>query len=399
VEGAAELSAGRPGQPRVTYVLRQKRYPCLRSIPNATLTLRYTAVVIDNPENVRGASLNNRVTWNWVGGQLIESAADVILVEPTLTLAKDAAPRTVPPGGVVTFTLTIANVAPPSDSPAFDLVLTDTVPVGMTYVPGSLAATGGGALDVSALPALRVTWPALGLGDTVSASFQATMGALPAGTRIRNDGFLAWSTLPGDVSVPQSSFNVLSTERLYDPPINANVVVAIPSLPATGFAPDKVTILPAAPAEAAYADLGAMLLEIPALKLSLPIVGVPAGKAGWDLTWLWDQAGYLEGTAYPTHRGNSALTAHVVLSDGTPGPFARLQDLRWGDRVLVRAYGQVFTYEVRTVARVNAGDLRPLSHKDQPWLTLITCHTYDEADGRYLHRMVVQAVLVEVTDG
>jgi LPXTG-site transpeptidase (sortase) family protein len=365
---------------------------------SATLTLRYTAVVLDNPENVRGLSLNNRVTWNWVGGQLIASAADVVLVEPTLTLAKDAVPRTVPPGGVVTFTLTIANVAPPSDSPAFDLVLTDTVPVGMTYVPGSLTASGGGTVDASAAPALTVTWPALGLGDTVTASFQATMGALPAGTRIRNDGFLAWSTLPGDVSAPQSPFNVLSTERIYDPPINANVVVAIPSLPATGFAPDRVSSLPAAPAEAPYANLGAMLLEIPALKVSLPIVGVPAGKAGWDLTWLWDQAGYLEGTAYPTHRGNSALTAHVVLSDGTPGPFARLQDLRWGDRVLVRAYGQVYTYEVRTVARVNAGDLRPLSHKDQPWLTLITCHTYDEAGGRYLHRIVVQAVLMDVTD-
>ena len=88
-----------------------------------------------------------------------------------------------------------------------------------------------------------------------------------------------------------------------------------------------------------------------------------------------------------------------MLSDGTPGPFARLQDLGWGDRIIVRAYGQVYLYEVRTVARVNAGDLRSLGHKDQPWLTLITCHTYDEAGGRYLHRMVVQAVLVEVADG
>ena len=59
---------------------------------NATLTLRYTAVVIDNPENVRGVSLNNRVTWNWVGGQLIDSADDVVLVEPTLTLGEGRRP-------------------------------------------------------------------------------------------------------------------------------------------------------------------------------------------------------------------------------------------------------------------------------------------------------------------
>ena len=86
------------------------------------------------------------------------------------------------------------------------------------------------------------------------------------------------------------------------------------------------------------------------------------------------------------------------MPNGRPGPFARLKDLRWGDRILVRAYGQEYTYEVRTVARVNAGDLRSLAHKEQPWLTLVTCHTYDEANGRYLHRWVVQAVLISVTE-
>jgi hypothetical protein len=78
---------------------------------NATLTLRYTAVVIDSPENIRGVRLDNNVTWDWVGGQLIEGASEVVVVEPTLTLEKDADPRTVPPGGVVTFTLTIERFA------------------------------------------------------------------------------------------------------------------------------------------------------------------------------------------------------------------------------------------------------------------------------------------------
>ncbi len=116
------------------------------------------------------------------------------------------------------------------------------------------------------------------------------------------------------------------------------------------------------------------------------------------MTWLGAQAGYLEGTAYPTHRGNSALTAHVTLPNGRPGPFAALGELRWGDRVVVHAYGMQYVYEVRTVARVTAGDLRLLGHKDQAWLTLITCRTYDEASGKYLHRIVVQAVLIEVAE-
>jgi len=67
--------------------------------------------------------------------------------------------------------------------------------------------------------------------------------------------------------------------------------------------------------------------------------------------------------------------------------------------VVVHAYGQHYVYEVRSVTRVNGGDLRPLGHKDQSWLTLITCRTYDDASGRYLHRLVVQAVLVEVAEG
>jgi LPXTG-site transpeptidase (sortase) family protein len=332
-----------------------------------------------------------------LGRRAADRGPEVVIVEPTLTLEKDADPRTVPPGGVVTFTLTIENESPPSDSPAFDLELTDTVPVGMTYVVGSLTASGG-TVDVSALPLLRVTWPVLGLDETLTVSFQTTVGTLPAGTQIRNDAYLTWSTLPGDISTPQSTFNSLSTERLYDPPINANVVVAIPSLPATGFPPDRVTDLPPAPAGRPFADLGGLVLDIPALQQSLPIVGVPSGVEGWDLTWLADQAGYLEGTAFPTHRGNSALTAHVTLPDGRPGPFAALGDLHWGDRVVVHAFEQLFVYQVRTVARVSATDLRPLGHKDQAWLTLITCRTYDEAGGRYLHRMIVQAVLVEVVE-
>ncbi|MCJ7512385.1 MAG: sortase, partial [Anaerolineales bacterium] len=363
----------------------------------ATLTLIYEAVVIDNPGNVRGVNLNNGVTWTWVGGQLIESAPDVSVVEPTLTLAKDATPRSVPPGGLVTFTVTVNHPAPPSNSPAFDLELTDTVPLGMTYVPGSLTASPGGTIDDTAAPSLRVTWPVLDLNDSVTATFQATMGQLPAGTRIRNDAYLSWSTLPLDFSAPQSIYNVLSTERVYDPPINANVVVAIPALPGTGYAPGRVTELPSAPSSQPYEDLGDLVLEIPSLGVRVPIVGVPSGDEGWDLTWLWNQAGHLEGTAYPGWDGNSALTAHVYRPDGRPGPFVRLDELGWDDPVIVHANGQRYEYRVRQVERVVPGNLSALRHESQPWLTLLTCQGYDEIQDKYLWRLAVRAVLVDVS--
>jgi LPXTG-site transpeptidase (sortase) family protein len=234
--------------------------------------------------------------------------------------------------------------------------------------------------------------------------FQATMGNLGPGDGVTNTARLEWTSLPDDEpqSLNLSSYNTLAAERRYDPAtgvdlygVTADVTVRVPRLPETGFAPGRVTQLEG---ESRLADMGDLTLEIPALAISIPIVGVPADEEGWDLTWLAAQAGYLEGTAYPTHRGNSALTAHVTLPSGRPGPFAKLADLHWGDRVIVHAYGLRYDYEVRTIARVTAGDLRPLGHKDQSWLTLITCRTYDKATGKYLHRIAVQAVLTEVAE-
>jgi len=373
---------------------------------SATLTIDYTVVVLDSAANMRGGTMANAVVLEWTGGALTETAPDVTLVEPTLTLTKTAAPTSGPPGTPITFTLTIGQAAA-SDSAAFDLLLEDVVPVGLTYIPGSLTVSGGPlyTTDETGAPTLLVRWDGFGLGETATIQFQATLGNLGAGNGVTNTARLEWTSLPDNppASLNLSSYNTLATERRYDPAngvdlygVTASASVTVPRLPDTGFAPDRITPLHG---PNHLMDLGDLRLEIPALGIGIPITGVPAGPEGWDLTWLAGQAGYLEGTAYPTHSGNSALTAHVTLPNGRPGPFARLGDLRWGDRVVVHAYGKQYVYEVRSVVRVNGGDLRPLGHKDQAWLTLITCRTYDEAAGRYLHRLVVQAVLVDVADG
>lgn len=121
---------------------------------------------------------------------------------------------------------------------------------------------------------------------------------------------------------------------------------------------------------------------------------MPQAAGTWDLTWLSDQAGWLEGTAFPTWSGNSAITGHVSLANGLPGPFENLQKLKWDDQVIIHAYGQKFIYQVRWLQFVRPDDMSVLAHKDQAWVTLLTCKDYDQVSGAYRLRTAVQAVLV-----
>lgn len=174
------------------------------------------------------------------------------------------------------------------------------------------------------------------------------------------------------------------------------VQAQVDELPATGFSPGRTTSLPAQPLQAAYTSTGDLTLEIPKLGVSLPVVGVPRGPTGWDVTWLNGQAGYLYGSAYPTWAGNSVITAHVWDASNQPGPFARLRELAYGDRVLIHAWGDVYTFEVRSNYVVVPTQRYPLKAESYPWLTLLTCEGYDTSQNAYLFRRAVQAVLVDV---
>jgi LPXTG-site transpeptidase (sortase) family protein len=166
-------------------------------------------------------------------------------------------------------------------------------------------------------------------------------------------------------------------------------------IPVTGFAPNVRTHLEQQPASKAYQSTD-LSVEIPSLGIKSTIVGVPAMLDGsdWDLSWLGSKTGYLAGTAFPTWNGNSVLTGHAVLADGTPGPFARLASLKWGDQVIIHAYGKDFTYEVRANDVVRPNDLSVFRHEERPWITLITCHNYDAKTNTYLQRIAVRAVMV-----
>ena len=115
------------------------------------------------------------------------------------------------------------------------------------------------------------------------------------------------------------------------------------------------------------------------------------------MSWLGASAGYLYGTAFPTWVGNSVLTAHVWNADNTAGPFAYLNQLWYGDKVIVHAWGGTYVYEVRSVLQVSPGNVSAMmKHQELPWVTLVTCRGYDVASNSYKYRVLVRAVLVEV---
>ncbi len=372
------------------------------------ITLQYRVVVLDVIENQETTTdLNNSVDLDWSAGPLhTVSTTPVDVVESDLLLSKTADEDVALPGAVITFTLTIEHSGI-STADAYDVILEDIVPDGLEYVPGSLVHVSGIApttLDDTLAPTLRVTWadfPRIP-GESVI-QFQARLENIPPGSSVTNDASLEWSSLPGDVSEAQSIHNITSTERRYDPlslvdvyGVTANFSITRPALPATGFAPGVVTDLPPQTLQSRYASLGDLWLEIPALGVKIPIVGVPLDTNGWDLTWLGDQAGYLEGTAFPASVGNSGLTGHVYLANGQPGPFVNLHTLHWGQSVIVHFNGSKYIYKVQTVRRVWPYDLSALKHAEVPTLTLITCQGYNEADGSYRYRIAVQAVLVDI---
>jgi len=170
-------------------------------------------------------------------------------------------------------------------------------------------------------------------------------------------------------------------------------------IPVTGFAPDTFTRLPVQPVEKAYSSYNGLILEIPRLKVKVEIVGIPVSNKTWDVSWLGNNAGYLEGSAFPTMLGNSVLTAHVWDAYNQPGTFYGLKDLVYGDKVLIRAWGKVYTYEVRSRARVYPNSIGTIMrHERLSWLTLVTCEDYNDKAEKYNFRRIVRAVLVSVTD-
>ncbi len=373
------------------------------------LTITYEAVVLDNSANLNGTLLTNSVEFTSSSGPLTpdDPSPTLTVVEPRLSILKTVDQNFVNIGSVITYTLTI-NHTGASLTPAFDTLVHDTLPAdllllsvncGLSSVAPTSCMGNAGTGDVD------VVWNTFPLAATGVIEIQARVLSFPVIGQIVNTANVEWTSLPGPVPGPLSPYNTLSSERWYDPGGSVvNDYGATASLPIflatqlkTGFAPGRFTFIGPIPS-ANYYTPGNLELDIPSLKLEEVIVGVPTSSTGWDLTWLWNKVGWLEGTAYPTWLGNSVLTGHAYMPNGKPGPFMNIGQLIWGDQIIVHAYGTQYIYSVRYVALLPYDDQSYLSHSDQSTLTLVTCKSYDEEKAAYRWHVVVRAVLTSKVD-
>jgi hypothetical protein len=162
---------------------------------------------------------------------------------------------------------------------------------------------------------LFIEWDIFTLAWVGQVRFRVAGNAsLPTNSNVTNIGTVAWTSMPGDLSAPRAyTPNQFSTERDYDPgdPVNVyganDALVLTPPddddppnpptpptpapvsavsgflIPVTGFAPNVITDMSRSP-RVAYADT-AITLEIPALSVNIPIVGVPRKDGTWN-GWL-----------------------------------------------------------------------------------------------------------------
>jgi LPXTG-site transpeptidase (sortase) family protein len=121
---------------------------------------------------------------------------------------------------------------------------------------------------------------------------------------------------------------------------------------------------------------------------------VPPGEAG-------SPAGWYVNSPTPGERGPSIILGHVNSLSGSPGVFARLQELVPGDKIIVdREDGTAAVFSVRTIERYEKDSFPALevygntSHAE---IRLITCDGYDPQTGLFEENLVAYARLAAAT--
>ncbi len=184
---------------------------------NETITITYWAVVLDVVSNQSATTLKNSAKVSYFQGSTgatVSSAlatTTVTVVEPDLKIAKSASASTIQADTPVTYTIVVSHNSGSID--AFEAALSDTIPAGLNYVGGSLAATGTAPTTLSiAAGVITATWTTFPTTALTTITFDATVNTTYGATLpISNTASVAYTSLPG--SPTNTTYNSAGVER------------------------------------------------------------------------------------------------------------------------------------------------------------------------------------------
>ena len=220
-----------------------------------SIVVVYQAIVLNVGTNTINRTKDNTATVSHLGnGAGSIDQASVTIVEPVLVSTKSATPAIADANDVVTFVVDVRHTGELSDADAFDVVMVDAIPAGMTYVVDSLETAGGAARIPLTLATdgttITATWSKLSRAPFQFGriTYQAALDSdTMAPAAFTSTATTTWTSLPGS-PVTTTPYNTNDTERTgadgvgalndYLTTASATVSVAGPELVKTVFTTD-----------------------------------------------------------------------------------------------------------------------------------------------------------------
>ena len=173
-------------------------------------TANQNAGILRNGQQAAGSSVYvqygvgpTQVNFDYDAGTPGIQGVPLTLIEPNLSVTKAANPTAQSLGDVVTFTVTVQHTGA-STANAYDLVLNDVLPAGLTYVPGSATLPAPDVTAAGQNLQFRVASVTLAEGSKAF-TYQAKvdLGA-PVGTPLTNNIALTYKSLPAATGAADS---------------------------------------------------------------------------------------------------------------------------------------------------------------------------------------------------
>lgn len=195
-----------------------------------------------------------------------------------------------------------------------------------------------------------------------------------------------------EITAVNSTFSITEKSEPSNNRIDFFRIFEETQLPATGFSSLFANTLSEQPMALNYEPTH-LRLQIPVIDLTTELVTVPLMNDTWQVEWLGNRAGVLEGSSMPGE-GYSFIAAHNTLNSEEYGPFALLSTMEPNDLITVNSEdGAMKLFRIYANELINANDVQKLektAEQEAGSLVLITCEN-ESVDGGYLDRRVIFA--------